>query len=850
MACSARFVVRYVFLQGSTGRTRSHRNDRCCSSAEFQKRSSMKLFHVGLFTIFLLLSATIADAQQPHTVHGVVLDSATGEPLGFATIRVDGTDKGAVAGRDGRFSLRLSGGRYRLVASYVGYGKVRQEVDVDRSTPSIEFRLTPLVTQTPTIVVSPEDPARRLLRKAIARKVLQVDSLQTYSHLLYTRFTAATDTSTAGRATGRGDTTIVSIFESYSRGYYRRPDDFFNEIIQRRQTANIPPQGNFVVFGTNLNAYDDFVRILGEDIYTPFHPDALDFYDVAIEYVTNVDDTTSIAHLRVTPTGEDRRAFYGTIDLNMTTFAPLKVDFKPNQAVQLPFDAWMHYVQTFDVVDNRWVVPSGMHIAASVSADILWIFSPRLDVDIETVAYDYEVNRALDGDLFSQRRVEASDSAETLDSAFWQANEVLPLSTEELAAYEEIRNSIDAPDSNASGGGGIVGKILGEIPATIALLNRRPFTGVEDFFRYNRIHGPYLGGGVYDNVTQWLELGAKGGYGFSDRRWYAELSSRLLLDDLNHYSIDASAYRRLSRRDNPWIVTTQGITPLALIFGSDYGDYYYTEGVEGGVEAAFGQLRFLRRDQYIRPDRLRIFLRSERHDNAVNGIAYSLLGGDNPFRPNPPALPGVLRSIGGELNLGYAPGRRFGNIGLQLTAEIGDARILPTDFTFRQFTGTCYVRTRTLPLWQLDVRLSGGYTEGDVPPQRFFSLESAVASIAGEAAFRGMSVKEFYGDRFVSLAVEHNFGEVIPGILRIPNIASFGIEFLLMGRVGWTDFSQQTLSFTSTTLPTTEGTSDRYYYEIGIGMNRLLFFFRVDLSARLSQTERPQLRFTFSGATN
>lgn len=810
----------------------------------------MKLLYLAIFVIAMHFSATRVRGQELIPVTGIVLDSATGGPLGFATIRVEGTDKGAVAGSNGRFALRMASGMHKLQVSYVGYRRLVQEVVVDQSALSLEFRLVPLTSQRPAIVVSPEDPARRLLRKAIARKLSQVDSLETYSHLLYTRFTAAADTSTAGRATGRGDTTIISIFESYSRGYYRRPDDFYNEIIQRRQTANIPPQGNFVVFGTNLNAYDGIVRILGDDIYTPFHPDALDFYNVEIEYVREEDDSTTIAHLRVTPSGEDRRAFFGTIDLNMETFVPLKVDFEPNAAVQLPFGARLKYVQTFDVVDGRWVVPTGMHIAASVSADFLWIFSPRLDIDIETVAYNYLVNRELDDDLFARRRVEANDSAETLDSAFWETHEVLPLSPVELAAYDEIRNSMDSPDSNATGGGGIIGKVLGEIPRTIARLNRRPFTGFEDFFRYNRIHGAYLGGGIYDNVMPWLELGFKVGRGFSDRRWYWELSTRVMLNELEQFSIDANVYRRLSRRDSPWTVSAQGITPLALIFGSDYGDYYYNDGAELGVEAAFGQYRFLRRDQYIRPNRFRLFARSERHDVAVNRTSFSLFGGDDPFRPNPPALPGVLRSICAEINLAYAPGRRFGNIGLQLTAEVSDDRFLPTDFTFRQYTGAFYLRTRTLPLWILDIRLSGGYSEGAVPSQRFFSLESAVASIAGEAAFRGMDVKEFYGDRFAAVAVEHNFGEIIPGILRIPNIASFGIEFLLMGRAGWSEFSQQSRVLTSTTLPTTRETSDRFYYEAGIGINRLLFFFRVDLSARLSQRESPQFRFTFSGASN
>lgn len=803
-----------------------------------------------LATCMHVLLPPSASAQAPVIVTGVVVDSITGAPLPFATVRVEGASAGAVAGRDGRFRLRMPTDGGTLVVSYVGFERRRVSASMSDSQRELRILMTPSVARAPAVVISPEDPAKRLLRKAIERKIAQRDSLESYSHVLYTRFVASTDTTTAGRGVGRGDTTIVSIFESYSRGFYRRPDQFFNEIIQRRQTANIPPQGNMVVFGTNLNAYEDFVTLLGEEVYTPFHPNALDFYDVNIAYLTRMDDSTTVAHLRVTPTSDARRAFAGSIDLDTRTFAPLKVDFVPNRAVQLPFDAALRYQQTFGLADMRYVVPSGMHIAASLSADILWIFSPRLDINIETIAYDYIVNPPLADELFEQRRVEAGAESAEYDTTFWAANEVLPLGEAEKNAYDEIRNYIESPDSSASDGGGALGRLLGEVPRLVGRLNRRPFTGVEDVFRYNRVHGPYLGFGLSDEIVERVEGTIRGGYGVSDKRWYGEVGARFWFDRAKRFAAEAIAYHRLARRDNPWMVTAQAITPLALLFGSDYGDYYYSNGFEGAVEIGFGQLRFLRRDRYIRPTRIRAFLRNEQHQTASNRTMYSLFGGPDPFRPNPGANDGAMRSVGGEISLSYAPGRRFGNIGLQLTGEVSHPSVIASDFDFQQYTMAFYLRTRTMPLWQLDVRLSGGLSAGSVPPQRFFSLESAVASVAGEAAFRGMSVKEFYGDRFVSLAIEHNFGEVIPGILRIPNIASFGIEFIMQGRIGWTDFSRRTIEYTRTLLASTQSTDDRIYYEGGVGINRLLFFFRIDVSARFSQTDLPSVRLTFSGATN
>jgi hypothetical protein len=99
------------------------------------------------------------------------------------------------------------------------------------------------------------------------------------------------------------------------------------------------------------------------------------------------------------------------------------------------------------------------------------------------------------------------------------------------------------------------------------------------------------------------------------------------------------------------------------------------------------------------------------------------------------------------------------------------------------------------------------------------------------------------------LSLTQNFGEVIPGILRIPGIASFGIEFIAFGGVGWTTFSEQTRALTQTMLPATAQTREGLYYEVGLGINRLLLFFRLDVNARISQRDRPEFRITLSGAT-
>ncbi len=81
---------------------------------------------VGVLTV---LSAQTAFAQH-HEITGAVIDAATGDPIPFAAIRLDGTSTGTAAGADGTYSITVPSRETAvLVFSFVGYKT--QEVAVN-----------------------------------------------------------------------------------------------------------------------------------------------------------------------------------------------------------------------------------------------------------------------------------------------------------------------------------------------------------------------------------------------------------------------------------------------------------------------------------------------------------------------------------------------------------------------------------------------------------------------------------------------------------------------------------------------------------------------------------------------
>lgn len=823
---------------------------------------------LALIASAVMATWATASAQSHVTIRGTVSDSATGKGLRLVTVRIVGTPKGPITTKDGAFVIRLTSASassrdtsirasspdsvLRISASMVGYKPDTLTIPLRDTSLSIVLVEKPFNARVVDVIA--EDTGERIMRKVIARKIRQQDWLKRYTYMLYTKFVAITDTSTASRSSGRGDTTVFAILESFSKGYVSRPDRYFNEIVQRRQTANIPASGNFVAFGTNVNAFDDEVEIVGEKIVTPFHRNAADYYD----FVLTSSEDDSIVIIEATLKGIARKALIGTLYIDQRGSRPLEVRLTPNKAVNLPFDAALSYRQTFTEVDNanaagnvaqsdKAVMPEALSLASTLQADILFIFSPRLDISIETFCDDYIIPATFDDDVFDRRRVEALESSQTFDSTYWNTNIKVPLRTEEAAAYDEIRIALENPDSLITTT--FIDRYIGPVTRTLARLARRPFTGLEDIFRYNRVQGPMLGLGIRTRPDTAFELYGAAGYGFNDKHVAATLHGTYWFDDLQKWTADAQVYNRLNRRDDPNAVRTTAITYSTLFFGNDYGDYYYARGFELGASYGWGQLRFIRNEVYARPSSIRVFMRNEDQTTAQQHTTWSLFGRDRAVRQNPAIIDGILRSLGAELHLSYSPSRLISRNGMALYAEVSEPSIIASDFRFASVQWKGLLRFPTLPLWLMDLTASVGWSFGDVPPQRFFSLESSLSGIAIGSAFRGMRIKEFYGDRYATIALSHNFGEVIPGILRIPNVASFGIEFLLFGGVGWTQFSPRAFTHTATTLPTTDITRERVYYETGIGFNRILLFFRLDVNARFSQRDTPAFAITFTTAS-
>lgn len=805
----------------------------------------LKIIPKFLVICMLLFSSELL-SEEKYNISGSVRDSIDRKILPYSTISILGTNWGCFTNLDGGFSIDLPKGKYRLAVSMTGYETQYLDVNLLNNISELKFDMALADYQLEDFIVYAEGPGLRIMRRLWDKKVEQEKALNSYTYQLYTKFVIATDTITAGRNDNDSDTTITSILESFSKSYYKKEDKYFNYILKKRQTNNIPPQANFVSFGNNINVYDDFVEILNEKIYSPMHPDAPDFYDFVLEGKFKENDGRVLHKILIEPKTKNRKLFEGYVIVDSINKVPLEFILKPNKSVQMPFNAGLEYRQHFEYYNKKFVMPSSLRIFSDLSAEIFWFYNPRLEILLETYQYDYDFNVEIEDDFFNQRKAEADEKANEVDSIFWKDEKIIPLRYGEEYAYKRIQTDIEYPDSIE--GTSFFSRTIQPITSKFRFLNQRPFTGTEDFFKHNRVSGILIGVGLIGDLTKYTESRIYAGYGFADKKFNYNIKLNQFLDKYKKFRVGLNISDGITRSDNSFIVKDKLITWTSLI-GSDAGDYYYNEKYKAEIEYSWGQREFIKRFTYDRPNKLMLYVSLENHLEAQNNIKKALFS--NIFRDNPDIIPGNYNLLGAELNLNYSRERRISDYGLFLSAEHSDKH-LNSILDYTRFYGEAFVKFRTMPLWNLSILSTFGWHNGDLPPQKYFALESGPSIITLPGSFRTIKQKEFYGDKFYTLNIEHNFGEIFPGLFRIPSVTSFGLEFILMGNLGYTDFSAKNIlnnkNF-SYNFDFTKNTKDIYFYEFGLGLNKLFLFFRFDLTFRLSQIEKPRFMFNISGAS-
>src|ERR1035437_8629755 len=117
-----------------------------------------------MLCIVLIIVFTSISFSQQFIIKGKIIDRTNQSALSYSSIRISGSSSGTAANYEGNFELRLSRGKYVLVASFIGYKSDTISVDLNANK-TITFNLEPRWVRLGEITVLPhENPALEIIR--------------------------------------------------------------------------------------------------------------------------------------------------------------------------------------------------------------------------------------------------------------------------------------------------------------------------------------------------------------------------------------------------------------------------------------------------------------------------------------------------------------------------------------------------------------------------------------------------------------------------------------------------------------------------------------------------------------
>jgi hypothetical protein len=368
-----------------------------------------------LFILYILCSTT---AAQNIIIKGKVTDESK-NPLPFTNIRVSGTTFGTSANKEGEYELKLKPGTYSLIASYIGYISDTVEVKVERDLMRKDFILRQTNIKLPEITVRPgENPALEIIRKAILRKKARSELLTSYEFKAYTKGIIRTeedissDKNSIGINVGVNDTVplkISGILENQSEGFFKKPDEYKELILARKQTANFPPSINILTGGRLIqNFYNETINFLGEDLPGPLADNAPDFYDYYIENTRAINNST-VYKIHIAPQDFHDPGFIGSIYITGNKYDLLGVDLNLNRAANTGgiFDT-VSVFQQFSAFTDSIVMPVDYRLYVKAN----YLNLARFGIELSTILYNYKINSAITDDFFDKAVIKVIPDAD------------------------------------------------------------------------------------------------------------------------------------------------------------------------------------------------------------------------------------------------------------------------------------------------------------------------------------------------------------------------------------------------------------------------------------------------------
>lgn len=785
------------------------------------------------FLSFLLISMCLSHPafSQTYQITGRVFDLKLNSTLAFVTLKVDGSNFVTTSDEEGIYKFNLPAGYYKVIASHIGYFTDTIYVNLEEQDQTKDIYLSPSEIITQEIVVTGEDPAYEIIRRAIQYKNQFNKNLQEYNYEAYSKLVIRSNQLAVEDTVFQNDTTgdklgIAAILESETKGYFQKPDMFKEIIKAKKETANTR---RGVALPFIVNFYENTIDLEQVKIPGPLSDNAFDNYEYRLVGTTFI-DSLPIFKIEMKNNSELVPQFYGTLYIADSIFSLMKIDLNVNNAGNPRFFSAINFKQKFsqftDAAGNAYWLPTDNQIYGdgSVAGFV------QLKAEVFSVVTDYNINVPAPPGTFDKYIIKVLPNSEK-DSSYWAKNQIISNTPEEEYAYKKIEQAENKKAGQIAIGltSLTYGKYISSVPI--------------NYFHYNRVEGSYLGlNANYTSEKFRTSINGNFGYGFSDKKTKYKLSFTNRFFPDRSLVFNASIFRGLDPLNFDVDGLTQFFNSMQTLFDKkDEYDYYYASGYRMSLVSST-----------IPQFRVGINYHQEKQTTAFTNTDYSFRKRDEPSKINPPINDAFMRSVGFSVRIDPNEYKYID------WGENNESRFRTTNFPTLQFTydnsskqfGSTYdFRTYSLLLsgrnqltYFLNFTYKAGatYINGTVPYQNLAYFNANPGGINPALNFKAMDYQEFLGDKLYYLNFENNFGKFFWGNIPVLN----NLNFVAFYNAGRSEIRQSNYD-----LSIYKGFSatNGIYQEAGVGVGGILGLFRLDFAWRLNNyREGKNFRIVFS----
>lgn len=847
----------------------------------------MKLLYKKLILLFLLVFAA---SQSFAQLKGVITDSITHEPLMYISVYYEGKGVGGVSNANGEYQIETRKNWNEVTFSSIGY-----RTKVIKLTPGqkvLNVQMVPDDVMLTEVVVKPQkekyskknNPAVDFMRKVIEHKKaqkLEVNDYYQYDQYekmkmslnditpeklekgIYKKYSFLKDQIEVSETTN-SLILPISIQETSSQTVFRKSPESKKTIIKGMNSNGINEffsTGDMLgtvlqdVF-TNVNIYDDEIRLLQRRFTSPIAKEGLNFYKYYLMDTLTVDRDTCV-HLTFVPQNSQDFGFTGHLYvLKDSTYAVKKC------VMNLPKKTGVNFVNQLDIVQQYEQLPNGNWVLMDddMLVDLSLVKSMGgLQVQRTTKYSNYKFD-PIEQRLFRLKGsvIKEADMLSKSDE-YWAEVRQVPLTKTE-SSMDVFMNRIEQIPGFKYIIFGAKALIENFVETTGPKKPSKVDIGpINTMISNNYVDGLRLrlSAMTTANLNPHWFLSGYGAYGFKDHRWkYSgtltySFNKRdyVVWEFPKHFICATYSYDVMSPMDKFLFTDKDNVFVSFKTTTVDQMSYMRDVAINYELETptGFGVKSMLR----------------HRNDEPTGNLKYWANNSSTDKMPLPNEKPiHDITTAEASVTLRYAPGEAFVNskqrrIPVSLDAPIftlthtaGFKGVLGGEYNFNRTEASIWKRVWLPSSWgKVDISLKGGAEWNTVPFPLLILPEANLSYITQRETFCLINNMEFLNDRFASLSLSYDMNGKL--FNRIPLLKKLKWREMIRFRTLWGTLTDKNNPFKSNNpdlflFPMRDGQYTSHvmdpkipYMEASVGVYNIFKLLHVEYVHRLTYRDNP-----------